>query len=371
MRIPIFQRYILKVFIPVFLLSAFVFTALFMMVNFMQIIHRGILSGFSFYFLFKVLIYLIPNIFSMVLPLAFLMATLLSLGQLSGDGEIMAMRAGGFSFREILMSLFAGALAVALLLIFINNWLGPVFLRKSNDYVLAMASKITKLELRPKTFQKISDWEIYSDKVDNKAQKLQNVKLSRTFKKSDSNSLWLLRIDAREGNYEILKGKGLLMKFGNGRFNQADFKNNETLVYGTFTSYETLLPFFSKSSLNRKLYPREMQSFELLDKIKTNELDQGVLMKYKVDFITRFTMVLTPIIFFLIGAPLGLLLEKRGKAMGFSLTLLIIFIYYGISMMAMMLAKKHGMFFPWILYVPPILGFAAGAYIWRVKLYLK
>ena len=130
MRIPIFQRYILKVFVPVFLLSTFVFTALFMMVNFMQIIHRGILSGFSFYFLFKVLVYLIPNIFSMVLPLAFLMATLLSLGQLSGDGEIMAMRAGGFSFKEILMSLFASALVVALLLVFINNWLGPVFIKK-------------------------------------------------------------------------------------------------------------------------------------------------------------------------------------------------------------------------------------------------
>ncbi|MCG2724811.1 MAG: LptF/LptG family permease [Elusimicrobia bacterium] len=371
MKIPIFQRYILKVFIPVFLLSTFVFTALFIMVNFIQIINRGILSGFSFYFLSKALIYLIPNIFSMVLPLAFLMATLLSLGQLSGDGEIVAMRAGGFSFKDILMSLFACSLSVALLLVFVNNWIGPVFLKKSNDYVIAMADKITKLELRSKTFQKISDWEIYSDEVDNKAQKLKNIKLSRIFKKSDNKSLWLLRIDAKEGNYRIIKEKGLLMKFRNGRFNQADFKNNETLVYGTFKSYETLIPFFSKSSLNRKLYPKEMQSFKLLDKIQTNSLDQGALIKYKVDFITRFTMVLSPIIFFLIGAPLGLLLEKKGKAMGFSLTLLIIFIYYGISIMSMVLAKKHEIFFPWILYIPPILGFAAGVYIWRVKLYLK
>ncbi|MEA3307082.1 MAG: LptF/LptG family permease, partial [Elusimicrobiota bacterium] len=321
MRIPIFQRYILKVFIPVFLLSTFVFTSLFMMVNFMQAVHRGILSGFSFYFLFKVLVYLIPNIFSMVLPLAFLMATLLSLGQLSGDGEIMAMRAGGFSFKEILKSLFAFSLCVSLLLVFINNWFAPLSLRKSNDYVLAMASKITKLQLRPKTFQKIANWEIYSDKVNNKDRKLTNIKLSRTFKKSDSKSLWLLRIDAKEGDYEIIKEKGLLLKFGNGRFNQADFKNNAALVHGAFKSYETLMPFFSKSSLNRKLYPKEMQSFELLDKIKSNALDKGVLMKYKVDFVTRFTMVLSPIIFFLIGAPLGLLLEKKGKAMGFSLSL--------------------------------------------------
>ncbi len=371
MRIPIFQRYILKVFIPFFLLSTFLFTALFMMVNFMQIIHRGILSGFSFYFLFKTLVFLIPNIFSMVLPLAFLMATLLSLGQLSGDGEIMAMRAGGYSFKEILTSLLASSLVVVFLLVFITNWFGPLSLKKSNDYVLAMVNKITKLELRAQTFQKISDWEIYSDEVDNKAQKLLNVKLSRTFKKSDNNSLWLLKIDAKEGSYRIIKEKGLLMKFGNGRFNQVDFKNNETLVHGTFKAYETLIPFFSKSTLNRKLYPKEMQSFELLDKIKANALSQSMLMKYKVDFITRFTMVLSPVIFFLIGAPLGLLLEKKGKAMGFSLTLLIIFIYYGISVISMALAKKHGIFFPWILYVPPILGFAAGAYIWRAKLYLK
>ncbi len=327
MRIPIFQRYILKVFIPSFLLSTFVFTMLFMVVNFIQIINRGILGGFSFYFLFQVLIYVIPNIFSMVLPLSFLMAVLLSLGQLSGDGEIMAMRAGGYSFKEILMSLFAFSLCVSVLLIFINSWLGPVSLRKSNDYVLAMVNKITKLQLRAKTFQKISDWEIYSGEVDNKTRTLKDVKLSRTFKKAGDDSLWLLRINAKEGSYRIVKKKGLLMTFKDGIFNQADFKNNEILIYGDFKSYKTFIPFFSENSLNRKLYPKEMHSFELLEKIKKADLSPSMLMKYKIDFVSRFTMIFAPIIFFMVGAPLGLLLEKKGKAMGFSQNLIIIFFY--------------------------------------------
>ena len=101
MRIPIAKRYVLVIFLRYLLLSVGIFTGLMMMVNFMQIVHSGALSGFSFYFLGKSILFMLPNVIGMCLPVAFMIALLLALGQMSKDGEIIALRAGGYSFFEI------------------------------------------------------------------------------------------------------------------------------------------------------------------------------------------------------------------------------------------------------------------------------
>ncbi len=93
MRITVAQRYVLGVFGGFFLLSVFIFSALIVMVNFLQILHEGVLQGFSFPLMSRTLLYLLPNVLALVVPIAFLMALLMSLGQLSRDGEVMALRA--------------------------------------------------------------------------------------------------------------------------------------------------------------------------------------------------------------------------------------------------------------------------------------
>ena len=122
MPVPIARLYILKVFSKFLGLSLFVFISLLLMLNFVQVINQGVLSGFSFYFLAKSMLYLLPNIVGMSLPLAFLLAMLLSLGQMSQDGEIIALRAGGFSFYEILSCVFYAALLASLGVPLLAGW---------------------------------------------------------------------------------------------------------------------------------------------------------------------------------------------------------------------------------------------------------
>lgn len=370
MHISISQKYILRVFSHFLGLSLFVFASIFVMVNFVQIVVQGALGGFSFYFLFKSIIYLLPNIVSMALPLSFLMAVLLSLGQLSQEGEIVALRAGGFSFTEILAAMFWASAAAFVLLLAVNNWFGPKTLKRSTDYTLSMINRVTRIELKPRTFQKISDWVIYSDEVEALSSGLKGVKLIRR-ENVNYDPVFVTKINAKEGTYSVLSERGIAIELRDGQFSQTDYKDDNKVLYGEFSSYRTLIPFFSGGEDSRKLSPREISTTGLLRRLSEAALDAETGVRYRIEIASRFALALTPLVFFLIGAPLGVVLEKKGRSAGFALSLLIIFFYYGFSITSMVLARKYAWLFPWVLFVPAAAGASLGLWLWKKRLYAR
>ncbi|MFA6434725.1 MAG: LptF/LptG family permease [Elusimicrobiales bacterium] len=370
MRIPTSQKYILRVFSHFLALSLFVFISIFVMVNFVQIVIQGALGGFSFYFLFKSVVYLLPNIISMSLPLSFLMAVLLSLGQLSQEGEIVALRAGGFSFTEILAAMLGFSIAASVLLLALNNWLGPETLKRSTDYTLSMINHVTRVELKPRTFQKVSDWVIYSDEVDAESSGLRGVKLIRRVNAQEEPA-FVTKINAKEGNYSVLRERGIAIELRDGQFSQTDYKDDNKVIYGDFASYRTLIPFFSGNEASRKLSPREIATTGLLRRLSEKTLDAETQVKYRIEIASRLALALTPLVFFLIGAPLGVVLEKKGRSAGFAISLLIIFFYYGFSITSMVLAKKYFRLFPWVMFAPAAAGAALGLVMWKKRLYAR
>ncbi|HTG01673.1 MAG TPA: LPS export ABC transporter permease LptG [Nitrospirota bacterium] len=79
------------------------------------------------YFLFS-----IPGMITMSLPMATLIAALLSLGNLSKHNEIIAMRAGGVSLLRIVAPLIAGGIAVSLFGFVNNEFIMPDFSYRAN-----------------------------------------------------------------------------------------------------------------------------------------------------------------------------------------------------------------------------------------------
>lgn len=367
---PIARLYILKVFAKFLGLSLFVFISLLVMLNFVQVINQGVLSGFSIYFLAKSMLYLLPNIIGMSLPLAFLLAMLLSLGAMSQDGEIIALRAGGFSFYEILSCVFYAAVLASLLLVVVNNWLGPVAFRRSTDYTISMLNRVTKIELKPRTFQKISDWVLYAAEVNSLTGEMRGVKLVRRIDKGETPA-FVNKINAASGRYRMADDSGLEIELSDGQFSQTDYKNPEKILYGRFGSYMTLLPFFSDSGAGRKLNQREISTPGLLARLRKGVDDPQTAAKYRIEAASRFAMALAPLVFFLVGAPLGVALDKRGRSAGFGLSLLIIFFYYGLTISGMVLSRKYPALFPWAIFAPALLTGVAGLWLWKRKLYAK
>jgi len=315
-------------------------------------------------------LYLVPNVVAFSLPLSFLMAVLLSLGQLSQEGEIIALRAGGFSFSEIMSSMFMASILSCALLLALNHWLGPKALKRSADYTRTMINRITRVELKPRTFQQMADWVIYSEEVEPSARRLRAVKLIRRAN-AGKEPVFVTKINASEGSYSVLRERGISIELRNGQFSQTDYKDPDKVMYGDFDSYKTLIPFFSDSEGMRKYYPREMSTPMLLGRLAERSLETDVAWKYRIEIASRFAMALTPIVFFLLGAPLGVALEKKSRSAGFALSLVIIFLYYGLSITATVLSRKHHWLFPWAIFAPAAAGALVGLLLWRRRLFAR
>lgn len=114
----ILDRYVLsEMFFP-FLAGVAAFTVLFMSVSSSELISNMIAMGSEGggWLVTRYILSSIPQVFVFTFPMAVLLSTLLSFGRLSGDSEIIAMKAGGVSFFRIsfpgllltfLISLFA------------------------------------------------------------------------------------------------------------------------------------------------------------------------------------------------------------------------------------------------------------------------
>lgn len=116
----IIGRYIFKEFMRIFIAAVVGILSVYLCVDFLQkaddfIRLKADISKVAKYFLYS-----LPAIATPSIPIAALVATLLSLGNLSRHNEIIAMRAGGYSLGRIIAPvLTAGILASALG--FINN----------------------------------------------------------------------------------------------------------------------------------------------------------------------------------------------------------------------------------------------------------
>ncbi len=370
MLVPIARLYILRVFAKHLLLSLFVFASLLVMLNFVQMVNQGVLAGFSFYFLAKSMLYLAPNILGTSLPLAFLLAVLLSLGQMSQDGEIMALRAGGFSFYDIFSWVFGAAVLCSLFLVFVNNWAGPKGLKRSTDYTISMINRVTKIELKPRTFQQISDWVLYAREVNGLTGKMSGVKLIQRINKGDSPA-FVTKLTALDGRYRMAREQGLEIELSDGQFSQTDCGSAGKLLYGSFASYKTMLPFFSESGRARKLNQREISTPGIMARLRDGIADEQVAAKFRIEAASRFALALAPLVFFLVGAPLGVALDKRGRSAGFALSLLIIFFYYGLTVSGMVLSRKYPGLFPWAVFAPAALTGAAGLWLWKQRLFAR
>jgi len=75
---------------------------------------------------FRLLVTLLPYVFVHALPLGLLTGILLTMGRLSGQGELLAMRAAGFSLTRLSSSLLLFAAAGVLVSLVVNFVYGPM-----------------------------------------------------------------------------------------------------------------------------------------------------------------------------------------------------------------------------------------------------
>ena len=138
----ILDRYLLRGFVKVFILSLLCTTVLYLIVDFFDVIESLLKAGAPLGTSIRYFLYKIPLMVSRVFGFAVLFSALFSVGMLSRTQEITAMRASGLSIHRISLPLFICALLICALTFFWNEALVPIFSRE--------AQYIYKVEVKKK-----------------------------------------------------------------------------------------------------------------------------------------------------------------------------------------------------------------------------
>lgn len=149
-----------------------------------------------------------------------------------------------------------------------------------------------------------------------------------------------------------------------------DINANEDGVDRSMRFKDQVLPITQNpdkiSKSQRK--PEEMTIKELRQQIKAVETVGGKVKEWQMEMYQRFTIPVASFIFALLGAPLGLQKQRSSSSIGFGISVLVIFIYYGVMTFTGALGKGGAL--PPLLaaWIPNIVGVVAGLYLnWRAS----
>jgi lipopolysaccharide export system permease protein len=321
----ILDKYILKQMLQPFFFGVAAFSTIFVASSFLFRVTQYITQyGASYSSLFRLFLCLMPEVINYTFPMSMLLASLLTMGQLSGNSEITAMRSGGLSFRRIAMPILAAGFVVSL---FSVVWAEKVVPPAKAEYERIIQQEI-KNNSKPRSqdhvlIKNISHGQLtrltYARTFDEKAGVMKDitvedwdkgrvVRIQRTPSAKWQNGTWIME-------------KGTVTEI-----------TNEEGLTRTMTFDKQVLPITETPktiTLDQK-DPDEMTIGELKMYIGILERQYQPTSKYVMEIYRRFTVPLASFFFALIGVPLGVQSQRTGASMGLGFSVIIIFIYYSV-----------------------------------------
>jgi len=139
----ILSRYVLREFMRFFSITLTAFVTLFVMGELIEkmdeyIEHKAAVADIA-----RLVLYQLPNIIFLMTPVAVLLSTLLALGVLSKNSEVIAMKASGVPLYRIIAPIFSVAVGLSLVIFWANESVIP-YCNSTAEYI-----KNTEIEKRP------------------------------------------------------------------------------------------------------------------------------------------------------------------------------------------------------------------------------
>ncbi|MEK7381840.1 MAG: LptF/LptG family permease [Elusimicrobiota bacterium] len=355
---PLLQRYIIRQFLPVFGAGLALFLGVLLMNQFLRLFATAMLKGLPFLWIMTCFSRLLPSFATLAVPMAFLVAVMVTLGHLTDKGEVMALRSAGFSFHEIARPFLWMALALSLLMLVVNHKVGPDGFRSFKRRTSEAAQKIAKIDLRPRTFTPIGPWRLYARDVVPSTGRLEGVYLVRPNRQES------LRINARAGVITLDPGRGVDLELIDGQLVLPN-KEPERFTSGRFERYRVHLPL-EAPLVPRELDMQEMSTGALREKAGRPDLLEEKRLEYLVEISARSAAALSPFVFFWVATPLGLGLRRRARGADFVASLVVMFVFYGLLVVGVSLGRRHASLASVAPWLANAVGLAVGAWLTRM-----
>jgi lipopolysaccharide export system permease protein len=285
-------------------------------------------------------LFISPSFLILTIPIAVLLATLLTFGRLSSDSEITAFKASGMSLYQLFIPISVFALCTFLLSNFLVFYGLPWGNRGFKSTLLLIARSKADIEIKERVFSDtFSGLVVYVDRVPLQGKRMEGVLIYDERDKEKSNT-----IIAKEG-FLIKNGpdQDIILRLITGDIHRYEPKL-QTFQKIKFDTYDLKLEFAKTSkAIEKKLKDKEMSIDDIQEKIKEVEKTGGNTIPYEVEIHKRYAIPFTCIVFALMGVPLGIQPRRSGRSYGFILSILILLAYYISVTVSELLAMRKTM----------------------------
>lgn len=323
----IIDRYIIKEISAPLLLGLSIFTFALFMGRMVELTELVIVKGAEIITVLQLFLYIMPSLLVLTIPMSMLLGALVAFGRLSADSEITALKATGIS----LYRLWVPSLGVALVSYLITLYL-MIFALPWGNYgfkqtIVEIINTSATAALHEGVFNNaFKDFVIYTQKIDDRQKKLEGIFIA------DQRDPKMSRlINAQEG--QILTNTAtnqLILNLKKGTIHQYNPRHPEKYQILNFNSLYFTQDISEGIALAKrgKKSDREMTLEELAERIEERHQANEPAWPYQVEWHKKFAMPAVCLALILLGPPLGVQARRSGRMTGFTISLVIIFIYY-------------------------------------------
>lgn len=355
----ILPRYFLRTFLPLFLLCLAVFGGVLLMNHFLKLFGLAVAKGIPPVWIASCFARLLPFVLSLALPMAYLVALLLALGQLSESGEVTALRSSGYSFMQMTWPFLAAGLFLSALLLYLNHKASPEGFHSFRERIAAAAQRVARIDLEAGSFTKLGPWKLYAKEVDARTGRLSGVYLVRQQAGKQD-----VRVYAGSGTLTVEPRRGAVLELEQGEL-QLPAVDPGTLTSGAFARYRVEIPLSGGPRAARAPDMQELNSWRLAERLRDPETSLQHRAEYKTEIALRSAWAFSCFVFFWIAAPLGLQVSRHSRPVGFALALAVLFGYYGLLALGISLGRRSEAAAPLSPWMADAAGLAAGILLTR------
>jgi lipopolysaccharide export system permease protein len=348
-------RYLISEILPPFIFGLLTFTFILLIARILKLVELVVTRGVPLLQIGKLFALILPTFLELTLPMAFLLAILLGLGRLSGDQELLALKASGFSPLQVLMPIAIVALAVATMTLLLTTLARPSAQIALKKELYSIAKTRVGTALREKVFN--DDFPqilIYLEEIippgnvaqgilviDKRDRTRDNIILGKVALINTEEETQTLSLRLFDGSiYERQKTRP---GFSQTQFNIYDFRLDLDELIGPIREKNT--------------GPKEMSVSRLLEVIEERREQGTSAIPELMEFHQRISFAFVPIVFCLLGVSLSLLprTSRANRSWGVGLCIVWFVIYYALLSLGKALGDK-GILHPLVaLWLPNII----------------
>jgi len=347
----IIDRYLLQQMAGPFLFGVLAFVMLFVSANILfELMDLINTLGIGLWTAGVLFVLRLPGFMVYTFPLATLVAILISFGRLSGDSELIAMHAGGISFRRLVAPLVGAGIFVSLLTAGLNEYIVPACNHTSENIIRAAAGK-SESSRENVFYQDRAGAEVsrlvYAERLD-----LATGELTRPIITwlEDGRPAMLTVAEKgqwRGSNWDMIDGANYLLQ----PERQASWEFDRWTTKFTTSPQQIAL----RSRKPEEMTYRELSGYikDLLDKdLPVTQLELTLHHKISIPF--------SCLVFALIAPPLGMRSHRGSSSIGMGIAILIGFGYYVIWNYLAIVAQQGHLSPLWAAWLPNLITGAIG-----------